>query len=294
MKKTLLCLCLSLAALPPSGLAADKPSLIINGKPISDEIFFAYRAEQIQRDPNLARGLTETQQVQLLNQLLNMTLLSQEAEKQGLDKQPLVVAALDVARMNTLAEAMIGKYLDKHPVTEKEIQQAYQDSYLGNPATEYRVRHILAKDQETARKAIAELKAGKPFPEVAKRYSNDPSAAQGGDLGWLDSEALAGPVGDAVKQLKKGEYSQQPVKSDFGWHVFLLEDTRQLPPPKLTEVRDSIVTKLKKKRLGEWIRTLRKQAKIETPRHRRSESKAAGPGKAPDAAQSTESGESSE
>ena len=243
-------------------------SLVINGKPITDEIFFAYRSEQARTRPELARGMNEQQQVRLLNQLLNITLLSQQAEKLKLDKKPLVAAALDVTRMNTLAEIMIGDYLKEHPLTEAEIEQAYQEVYVGNPATEYHVSHILSKDKESAEKAIGELKAGKSFAEVAKRYSSDPSAAEGGDLGWLGSDALSGPIGASVTSLKKGEYSPEPVKSDFGWHVFLLQDSRQLPTPKLAEVRDTIVTRLKKEKLGKWIGELREQADIQTPMHK--------------------------
>ncbi len=253
---------------PAPSPATAQASLIVNGKPISDELFFAYRAEQARANPELARGMSEKQQIRMLNQLLNMTLLSQQAEKQGLENNPLVAAALDVARMNTLAEAVIGEYLDKHPVTEKEIDQAYQEVYVGHPATEYQVSHILTKTKEEAEQAIADLEAGKPFAEVAKARSIDPSAKEGGNLGWLDAAALAGPIGDQVKQMKKGEISHEPVKSDFGYHVFLLRDTRRLPPPKLAEVRDTIVTKLKKERLGKWIGELRKQAKIETPRQK--------------------------
>ncbi len=259
----------------PASPSAEAPpksnktaSLVVNGKPITDEIFFAYRGEQARARPELARGMNEQQQVRLLNQLLNVTLLSQQAEKLKLDKKPLVAAALDVTRMNTLAEIMIGDYLKEHPLTSAEIEQAYQEVYVGNPATEYHVSHILTKDKESAEKAIGELKAGKPFADVAKAYSSDPSAAEGGDLGWLGSDALSGPIGASVTSLKKGEYSPEPVKSDFGWHVFLLQDSRQLPTPKLAEVRDTIVTRLKKEKLGKWIGELREQADIQTPMHK--------------------------
>ncbi len=243
-------------------------SLIINGKPITDEIFFAYRSEQARTRPELARGMSEQQQIRLLNQLLNIALLSQQAEKLKLDQKPLVAAALDVTRMNTLAEIMIGDYLKEHPLTSAEIEQAYQEIYVGHPASEYHVSHILTKDKASAERAIGELKAGKSFADVAKHYSSDPSAAEGGDLGWLGSDALSGPTGASVTSLKKGEFSPEPVKSDFGWHVFLLQDSRQLPTPKLAEVRDTIVTRLKKEKLGKWIGELREQADIQTPMHK--------------------------
>ncbi len=256
-------LALSSAEAADAGPASAKPQplVIINGQPIDNLEVAAFNALQGQRP-----ATTRQAQIKLVNQLVNTLLIAQQAEKEGLDRHPNVKAALDMARMQVLAEAKMSDYLKSHPVSDEELQAAYKKRYSGVNLNEYKVRHILVQKKEEAEEIIKLLNQGKKtFAELAKARSLDPSKENGGELGWIGRQQVVEPFGDAMVKLKKGEYSKAPVKSPFGWHVIQVDDIRKQPVPPMKEVKAQLTNELRKKKLAEYITGLRKQAKIEVP-----------------------------
>ena len=128
---------------------------------------------------------------------------------------------------------------------------------------EYHARHILVANQDQADEIIKKLKGGAKFEDLAKSQSIDGSKTNGGDLGWFTLARMVKPFGDAVKGLKKGEYTQQPVQTQFGWHVIKLEDTRDVTPPPFDQVKAQLTNAVIRKKLQTYVDQLKKDAKIE-------------------------------
>ena len=118
------------------------------------------------------------------------------------------------------------------------------------------------KEEKEAQDAIAALKKGAKFEDLAKKISIDGSKAQGGDLSWFTPDHMVKPFAEALEQLKKGEYTQTPVKSEFGWHVILLEDTRPNNPPAFETVKDRVAPMVQQRQLKEYVEGLRKTATV--------------------------------
>ena len=156
--------------------------------------------------------------------MISMQLLAAQAVKDGLDKDPDVAARLAVLRMRVLADGESQNYLKGKEPTEAELHAEYDVPAMDK--TEYHARHILVATKEQAEAAIKKIKGGAKFEDVAKAESTDNSKANGGDLGWFTLRAWSKPFGDAVKTLKKGEMTADPVQTQFGWHVIKLDDTR--------------------------------------------------------------------
>jgi len=131
------------------------------------------------------------------------------------------------------------------------------------PKTQYHARHILVANQAQAQKDIDQLKKGAKFEDLAKKDSTDASKNQGGDLGWFSPSNMVKPFADAVTSLKKGEYTQTPVQTQYGWHVIQLEDTRDAAPPPFDQVKQQLTDAVMRKKLQAYVETLKKQATIE-------------------------------
>lgn len=267
-KTNILLASLALAATFFSGLAnaeekareTPQPQTLvtINGEEITDMEVLAFNALQGKQP-----ATTREAQVKLLNQLINTTLIAQQGEKAGLEKMPNVKAAIDMARMQVLAEAQVNNYLTSNPVSDDEIKAAYDKKYSPENLKEYKVRHILVQTEEEARKVVESLDKGGDFAELAKAQSLDPSKENGGELGWISKQQVVKPFGDAIVKIGKGSYTKEPVQTQFGWHVIRIDDVRDQKAPPLEEVKAQLVTQLRQEKLAEYITGLRQSAKIE-------------------------------
>jgi peptidyl-prolyl cis-trans isomerase C len=196
--------------------------------------------------------------------LINLELLSRAALDKGLDKEPRLAAAMDIRNKDQLAKAYLEDYVKTHPVTDAEIQAAYDQAKAEPVEPEYRARHILVKTEAEAKKIIADLGKKAKFETLAKKLSKDPGSAQnGGDLDWSDRGAFVKEFSDALAGLKKGETTKKPVKTQFGYHVIRLDDVRQPEMPPLDTVRGEIVKQLQNQRVRAAISAARAGAKIE-------------------------------
>lgn len=198
----------------------------------------------------------------IINELISRELLFQEAKKQKVDKDPKVAFVLKQQRIELMIQALIQKSLSKDPVKEKDIKKIYKEKIAGANQKEYKASHILLKTEDEAKTAIAKLDSGTDFAKLAKEKSTGPSAKNGGDLGWFSPNRMVPPFARAVAEMKKGRHSAQPVKTQFGWHVIKLEDTRKMDPPKYDDVKKQIAGSLNKQRLQEYVQKLRSKAKI--------------------------------
>ena len=244
---------------------AQPPLVTVNGKAISNDLFEAYVKAVTQG--KAASELTPEEREQVKEELVRMEVLAQQAEKDGLAKDPDVATRLDLTRLNLLQQAGAQKYLKERQPTEAEMRAEFETQLAATPLVEYHARHILVSSQETAQKIIDQLKAGGDFATLAKRFSGDKSTAQkGGDLGWFPPDAMGNKnFADAIGLLKNNEITSSPIQTQYGWHVLQLLGTRDRPPPSFEGVQDQLKRILLSKKYRAWSDELLKTAKIDPP-----------------------------
>lgn len=252
---------LALLVMPISVIAADKPVAIVNGKPISQKTYDLFLKELEAKQPANA-NLAGNRNI-IIKQLVDRELLYQDALNKKLNKNPDVQFAIEQLTRNLLIQADVSKMAKDHPISDAQLKQLYQQQLAKMDMTEYKASHILLKSQKEAEAVIKELNAGAKFSDLAKEKSTGPTGPKGGSLGWFKAGQMAKPFSNALKGMKKGSYSKQPVQTQFGWHVILLEDTRQATPPKFADVKKQLLTYERTMQLQAYLEKLRKKAKIE-------------------------------
>ena len=247
------------AATAPAAPVPEGPVVAtVNGAPIMKSVLDIYGA---QRKANQGEGEKVDDQ-EILNEVISLELMRQEAVSEGLNTNPTIIATMDQQTRTLLAGAAIRDYVQKNPVTDEQARQVY-DKEIGKPGTEYNARHILVKTREEAEEIIHELDKGGDFSALAKEKSTDTSASEGGELGWFSTAQMVQPFADAVAGLKKGSYTEEPVQTQFGWHVILLEDTRESTPPAFDDIKDRLKVLVANQQLQKHIQQVRETAKIE-------------------------------
>jgi len=232
---------------------------VVNGKPIPSS-----RADMMVKQM-AAQGQPDTPQLRSMikDELINREILMQEANKLGLSDNADVKAQLEMARQSIVIRALVADYLKKNPVKDADIQAEYDQFKAKSGDKEYHARHILVETEDEAKAIIAKLKGGAKFEELAKQSKDTGSAANGGDLDWAAPTSFVKPFSDAMMALQKGQITETPVKSQFGYHVIRLEDTRPAKVPALDEVKQQIAESLQQKKLAAYQEELRKKAKIQ-------------------------------
>jgi peptidyl-prolyl cis-trans isomerase C len=201
----------------------------------------------------------------IIDQLAMQMLISQEAAKKGLDKNPEVLDQLELTKQSILANAYVQDYLKNNPVSEDLLKAEYDKIKAQMTGTEYKARHILVEKEAEAKDIIAKLKKdAKQFEKLAKDKSKDPgSKGNGGDLGWFDPRGMVPEFSAAVAKLEKGKYTLEPVKSQFGYHVIMLEDSRAMQIPPLEQVKPQLTQQVQQQNLKKMIDDMKAKAKIE-------------------------------
>ncbi|HWW19479.1 MAG TPA: peptidylprolyl isomerase [Steroidobacteraceae bacterium] len=243
-----------------SAKPVDKPVATVNGEVIGHNMYEFYVKNTVGKPSS---ELTAEQRGQALDNLVRGEVIAQEAVKQGLDKSGDASSELALSRLQILQQAGALHYLDDKKPSEAEEKAEYDSQVAQMPKTEYHARHILVKTPEEAQKIIDQLKKGAKFEELAKKFSTDSSKDQGGDLGFFSPQTMVPQFSAAVEGLKKGEYTQTPVQTQFGYHVIQLIETREKPVPPFDQVKDRVAQILQQKKFRDYEDDLIKQAKIE-------------------------------
>jgi len=250
-------------AAKPGSAAANKPSptvVTVNGTKVDQQMVDTFIQAVTGKPPAQA---TKEQRDALVDQLVNMTLAAQAAEKDGLGKDAEIKSKIELIRMQVLAEAESEKYAKTHPVSDSELKAEY-DAQVAKMPVEYKARHILVETKDAADSIIKDLQAGGDFAKLAKAQSKDPgSAANGGDLGWFSGQSMVKPFSAALATMQKGEITKAPVQTQYGWHVIQLEDTRSPSPPAFDEVKEQVRTFAQRKKLQAYLDELRKTAQVQ-------------------------------
>jgi peptidyl-prolyl cis-trans isomerase C len=215
----------------------------------------------------VGQGAQDTPELreQVKQEMINRLVVVQAAEKAGIDKQSDVKQELELARQGILVRALVSDYLKKNPITDAKIQSEYDKIKKAQSGKqEYKLRHILVKDQKAAEDLTAAIKAKKvTFDAAAKKDSLDPgSGKNGGDLGWGPATNYVPEFAKAVEGLKKGQMTDKPVQTQFGWHIIQLDDTRDIKFPDLAEVKPQLEEMLRQQQVAEYQQDLLKKATI--------------------------------
>lgn len=201
----------------------------------------------------------------IIDQLAMQLLVSQEALKKGLDKNPEVMDQIDLTRQSILANAFVQDYIKNNTVSDDMLKAEYDKIKAQMTGSEYKARHILVEKEADAKDIIAKLKKDlKAFDKLAKDKSKDPgSKGQGGDLGWFDVRSMVPEFGAAVTKLSKGKFTEEPVKTQFGYHVILLEDSRPMQVPPFEQVKPGLAQQVQQQNLKKLVDDMKAKAKIE-------------------------------
>ena len=241
-------------------LAQAQNVAIVNGKAVPTARVEAL-AQQVARS---GRPVTPEMQGQLRDEVIAREIFIQEAQLRGLDITDDFKSQIDLARQSILIRELFTDFQKKNPVTDVEIKAEFDKFAAANGGKEYKARHILVEKEADAKAIIAQLKKGGKFDEIAKKSSKDPgSGANGGDLDWAAAGSYVKEFSEAMVKLEKGKLTETPVKTQFGYHIIRLDDTREAQLPKFDDVKPQIAQQLQQQKLAKYQEDLRTKAKIE-------------------------------
>jgi len=236
-----------------TAFAEDKSAAMVNGVSIPQsriDLRVKAATQQGQPDtPELRKSIRED--------MINLEVLAQEAAKQGMDKNP------ELARETILANAFVQDYVKNHPVSDDVLKQEYEKLKANVGTKEYKARHILVETEAEAKSIIAQLNKKAKFEKLAKESKDAGSAEHGGELEWAVPSNFVAPFANALVSLKKGEYTKEPVQTQYGWHVIRLDDVRDLKVPSFEELKPQLEQRMQQQTVQNAISEMRDKAKIE-------------------------------
>ena len=247
------CIAALLATAPTTPVAAESIAKV-NGADIDSSTFEFYLESRIQKP---AAQASQEERDAVLQELTDIYLLTTQPIAAQLAASERVKAQLELQERGVIAQAVAQDFLSKNQATEEEILAEYESQKTMAPPLQFKARHILVETQAAAADLISQLDNGSDFEELAKANSTGPSASSGGDLGWFSPEQMVQPFSEAVAALDDGEYTKQPVQTQFGWHVILREQSRTNEPPPLDSVRDVLKQNIEQNKFQAYVQQLR-------------------------------------
>ena len=249
----------SLLALGAQGALAQNLA-IVNGKAVPKARLDAL-AQQVAKS---GRQVSPEMEGQMRDEVIAREIFIQEAEKQGLSGSEDFKAQMEQARQVLLIRELFANYQKKNPVSDAELKAEYDKFAATNGGKEYKARHILVEKEADAKAIIASLKKGGKFEDIAKKQSKDPgSGAKGGDLDWANPASYVPEFTQALLKLDKGQMTDTPVKSQFGYHVIRVDDIRAAQLPAFEDVKPQIAQQMQQQKMTAFQEELKKKAKIE-------------------------------
>lgn len=228
--------------------------MTVKGIDIDSTVFNAYLESRFQKP---AAQATADDRATVERELKDIYLLTTTPKAKELANDPDMKAQIELQYRGAIAQAVARDFVESNPATDAEILSEYESQLEQSSDLQYKARHILVPTQAEAQDLIAQLGEGADFQALAKEHSTGPSGPNGGDLGWFAPEQMVKPFADAVVGLKDGQFSPEPVQTQFGWHVILREESRANEPPTLESVRDSIKQRVEQEKFQAYMQGLR-------------------------------------
>lgn len=242
----------------------------VNGKPVSramlDVLIKARAGDSNPFDESgsknssaVAKPPTTEERIKMIGDLITTELIAQKAKERKIDQRPEVIAEAELQYKSFLQQLLVRDIISEIRIDESEIAERYKQQA---PEKMYQVSHILTPDEAAAKAGIAEITKGADFAAVSRKRSTDAQSKKDGSLGWIMLNEMAAPFASAVRTLKPGETTRNPVKTVFGWHVIRLQAMRDIEKPALTEVRPTLRQNLLVEKVNERIQKMSKEADI--------------------------------
>lgn len=232
---------------------------VVNGKPLPESVLRIYTLATERRNLD---ELSSEDRERILNDVIGLELLAQQGEKDGLTNSRTLAAQIELQRLQTVARAAASDYIEKNPPTDADLQAIYDENLPRLAGQQYKLRHILVETKAEADSVIAELQQGADFTALAQQRADGPTGPNGGEIGWLTVDSMPPTFAEAVQAMSVGSYSTEPVQTDSGYHVVLLEDAQRQEPPALEDIRADLAGAAERKRLDDYIRSLREAAVV--------------------------------
>ena len=213
-----------------------------------------------------AQGRPDTPEMRnaIRQELINREIVAQEAIKKGLHKRPEVATQIELQRQAVLINAYLQDYLKSHPISDDDVRKEYERVKESAGSREYKVRHILVESEDEAKQIIAQIRKGGSFDKIAAEKSKDQgSKGRGGDLDWATPARYVPAFGQAITKLKKGQMTDAPVQTQFGWHIIRVDDERPSKFPSLEEAKPQIEQQMRQQTVNKAFTDLRAKAKVE-------------------------------
>lgn len=247
----------------PAVAQEDKVVATVNGQPITEAEMKLVEEDLAQQ---FARLPEDQRRAAVLSAIMEFRLLAGEAAAKGVDKDPAFMQRMELLRQRALHAAVVESEVAQK-ITEEEIRARYDAQIAATPpVNEVKARHILVKTQEEALAIVKRLEAGEKFEDIAKEVSTDPgSGANGGDLGWFGPGQMVPEFEKAAFGLDVGAYTKEPVQSQFGFHIILVEDKRTQQPPAFEQVKEQFRSLILREKYFELVKSLRGAATIDIP-----------------------------
>lgn len=257
---------LTLPALSAAVLIATAPwasaqnVAIVNGKPVPTERVEAL-VQQIEAS---GRPVDDNVRAQIKEEVVLREIFMQEAQKRGVANTAEFKNQMELARQTIMIRALFADYQKNNAVSEADMKAEYDKFVAANAGKEYKARHILVEQEAQAKAIIANIKKGAKFEDIAKKDSKDPgSGANGGDLDWAPAASYVPEFSEAMVKLNKGQMTDAPVKSQFGWHIIRVDDVREAEMPKFDDVKPQLQQQMTQQKLQKYQQELREKAKVE-------------------------------
>jgi peptidyl-prolyl cis-trans isomerase C len=246
--------------LAAAAYAQGDPLAKVNGVTIPQS-----RADVLMKEM-AAQGRPDTPEMRdaIKQELINREIVAQEAVKKGLHKRPEVATQIDLQRQAVLINAYLQDYLKSHPISDDDVRKEYERVKESAGGREYKVRHILVESEDEAKQITAQIRKGGSFEKIAAEKSKDQgSKGRGGDLDWATPARYVPAFGQAITKLKKGQMTEAPVQTQFGWHVIRVDDERPSKFPTLEEAKPQIEQQMRQQTVNKAFTDLRTKAKVE-------------------------------
>ena len=268
--RAILALSLALLAAPVWAQAAKPAKPVAAGDPVVARVNGAelHRSDVIEimrtLPPQLQQQPPDKLYPMVLDQMVGTMLVSQAGRKTKLQDDPTVKKRVALVQDQIIADAYVQRLIEKN-VTDQKLHARY-DKFVKDapPREEVKARHILLASEDEAKAVIAQLKSGADFSKLASEKTTDPAGkTSGGDLGYFTKDEMVPEFAEAAFKLKNGEFTETPVKSQFGWHVIKVEDRRTAKPPSFDQIKPQLANQISRELVGDKVKELKTAAKIE-------------------------------
>lgn len=230
----------------------------VNGRPITQSTYDDYLADWQKQNKERENAVKS----EILEELVQVELIKQEAEKLNIEQEPEFKRQMELIKTKLFIREITSRAVEKLTISDGLLQKKYDQMLTSTDLSEYKIRHILTESSQDAEAVIRELDNGKNFADLAKQKSIDTSGQNGGELGWVSAADMDAGIIQALKQLQARQYSKTPVQSQYGWHILMLDETRQKTPYSLAEVKTQLISIIKGEHFAHYLQTLQEKADI--------------------------------